>query len=55
MVLGADGVYEGRTELLPLVLFTSTSETEKAEPLVGIPPISAMVAGAGFEPTTFGL
>ena len=48
MELGQDGVYEGRSELLPLVLFEGRPETEKAEPLYGIPPISAMVAGAGF-------
>jgi hypothetical protein len=44
MELGDDGVYVGRSELLPLVLF---AQSEKAESLIGIPPISATVAGAG--------
>lgn len=43
MELGDDGVYTGRSELLPLVLFKS----EKADPLFEDPPISALVAGAG--------
>jgi hypothetical protein len=41
--LGADGVYVGRSELLPLVLF---AEKKDAEPLFEAPRLSATVAGA---------
>ena len=46
LTLGDDGVYTGASDLLPLVLFVP--ESEKAEPLCGIPPISELVAGARF-------
>lgn len=40
--LGPDGVYVGRSELLPLILF----KTKNADPLIEDPRVSTSVAGA---------
>ena len=54
MVPQADGTYLARAELMPLVVMLGTEkETAPRREPRGRCPV--MVAGAGFEPTTFGL
>ncbi len=51
--LGKDGIYTARSELLPLVLLTETPTPASGD--TGGGRYTLRVAGAGFEPTTFGL
>jgi site-specific DNA recombinase len=50
---GTDGVYTAHAEALPMVLLAERTTPLGSEPNGGVYP--NVVAGAGFEPTTFGL